>query len=106
MRVEARGHGLITDEPLTREETADEFLLMGLRLAEGIDPAALSPRSPAARSIRERIAIAAREGLVETTPDGRLRVTAPAFRARCGGGGSGGLKQLTSRSAERARRRR
>ena len=38
MRVEARGHGLVTDEPLTREEQADEFLLMGLRLAEGIDP--------------------------------------------------------------------
>ena len=39
MRVESRGHGLVTDELLTREEMADEFLLMGLRLAEGIDPA-------------------------------------------------------------------
>ena len=37
-RVEQEGHGLVTDEVLTREETADEFLLMGLRLAEGIDP--------------------------------------------------------------------
>ena len=28
----------MTDEILMREEMADEFLLMGLRLAEGIDP--------------------------------------------------------------------
>ena len=52
MRVESLGHGVIDDEPLTREERADEYLLMGLRLAEGIDPAALSRSSPAARSIR------------------------------------------------------
>ena len=39
MRVESLGHGTITDELLTSEERADEFLLMGLRLAEGIDPA-------------------------------------------------------------------
>ena len=40
-RVETEGHGLVTDDVLTREEMADEFLLMGLRLAEGIDPSAL-----------------------------------------------------------------
>src|SRR6185312_7834406 len=39
MRVEASGHGLIDDDEMAREEMADEFLLMGLRLAEGIDPA-------------------------------------------------------------------
>ena len=50
MRVEANGHGLVTDETLTRSEQADEFLLMGLRLAEGIDPAALRGiRRPSAR---------------------------------------------------------
>src|SRR5262249_32652433 len=38
MRVESLGHGVITDEVLTREQMADEFLLMGLRLVEGIDP--------------------------------------------------------------------
>ena len=37
--VEARGHGLAAVEPLSPEEQADEFLLMGLRLAEGVDPA-------------------------------------------------------------------
>jgi putative oxygen-independent coproporphyrinogen III oxidase len=38
-RVESLGHGVVSDEALTREQVADEFLLMGLRLAEGIDPA-------------------------------------------------------------------
>ena len=48
MRVEANGHGVVTDDDLNSEERADEFLLMGLRLAEGIDPkryAALSGRA-------------------------------------------------------------
>ena len=35
--VEAKGHGVTGGEMLTRSEEADEFLLMGLRLAEGID---------------------------------------------------------------------
>ena len=39
MRVESLGHGVVTDETLLRSQMADEFLLMGLRLAEGIDPA-------------------------------------------------------------------
>src|SRR5437588_211694 len=39
MRVESLGHGLITDDILQPAEMADEFLLMGLRLVEGIDPA-------------------------------------------------------------------
>jgi len=33
-QVETDGHGLITDDELTSEERGDEFLLMGLRLAE------------------------------------------------------------------------
>jgi len=39
MRVESLGHGVVSEEALTREQAADEFLLVGLRLAEGIDPA-------------------------------------------------------------------
>ena len=35
--VETRGHGLVTSEPLSQAEQADEALLMGLRLAEGLD---------------------------------------------------------------------
>ena len=78
MRVEAMGHGLITDETLTREEQADEFLLMGLRLAEGIDPqryAAIAGRvlDP------KRIGILHEEGALETMADGRLRVTQSGF---------------------------
>ncbi|MGB7257982.1 MAG: radical SAM family heme chaperone HemW [Pseudolabrys sp.] len=78
MRVEASGHGLIVDEKLTGGEQADEFLLMGLRLAEGIDPqryATLAGRRLDAR----RIAILSDEGAVETTADGRLRVTLSGF---------------------------
>jgi putative oxygen-independent coproporphyrinogen III oxidase len=77
-RVERDGHGLITDDMLTREEMADEFLLMGLRLAEGIDPARYvelmnRPLDPA------RIAALREHGLVETTDRGRLRVSMPGF---------------------------
>jgi putative oxygen-independent coproporphyrinogen III oxidase len=78
MRVEARGHGLVTDDLLLREEMADEFLLMGLRLAEGIDPARYAalagrPLDP------DRIATLREHGFVETTAAGRLRVTPPGF---------------------------
>jgi oxygen-independent coproporphyrinogen-3 oxidase len=42
VEVEARGHGLETDDALTTEEAAEEYLLMGLRLSEGIDLARLA----------------------------------------------------------------
>ena len=77
-RVEAEGHGVVEAERLSAEAEGDEFLLMGLRLAEGIDPTrytVLSGRvlDPA------RIGDLVREGLVETTPAGRLRVTRDGF---------------------------
>jgi oxygen-independent coproporphyrinogen-3 oxidase len=78
MRVEGLGHGLVVDEALTREERADEYLLMGLRLAEGIDP--LRYEALSGRPLDERrIAILRAEGAVETTANGRLRVTQAAF---------------------------
>ncbi len=40
--VEQRGYGLSQQQPLTANEQADEFLLMGLRLSEGIDAARYS----------------------------------------------------------------
>ena len=40
-QVEARDHGLASDEALSTEETAEEYLLMALRLAEGMDLARL-----------------------------------------------------------------
>ena len=78
MRVEAQGHGVISDELLNSEERADEYLLMGLRLAEGIDPKryqALSGRTLDPR----RIAILTDEGAIVVDADGRLRVTAEGF---------------------------
>jgi len=78
LRVETRGHGVVTDEALTPGEIADEFLLMGLRLAEGIEMqryARLAGRSLDPR----RIAILREEGAVETTSSGRLRVTHSGF---------------------------
>ena len=38
------GHGIAEEEPMTAGEAADEALVMGLRLAEGIEPAALAAR--------------------------------------------------------------
>ncbi|MET0277420.1 MAG: radical SAM family heme chaperone HemW [Pseudorhodoplanes sp.] len=78
MRVEGFGHGLTVDEKLTREERADEYLLMGLRLAEGIDPKRFEEIS--GRPLDEgRIRILRAEGAVETTKNGYLRVTQSAF---------------------------
>lgn len=78
MRVEANGSGVVTDDVLTREERSDEFLLMGLRLAEGIDIARYA--EIAGRPLDAvRIATLHEHGLVETTPAGRLRVTLPGF---------------------------
>jgi oxygen-independent coproporphyrinogen-3 oxidase len=77
-RVEAEGHGLIENESLGAIERADEFLLMGLRLREGIERERF--RLLAGRDFdAARVASLAEEGLIETTPTGRLRVTAAGF---------------------------
>ena len=73
-RVEAEGHGITGGEVLSRSEEADELLLMGLRLREGIDLPRLEdlagkPLDPA------RIAALQGEGLVETIGNARLRAT-------------------------------
>jgi oxygen-independent coproporphyrinogen-3 oxidase len=78
MRVEASGHGIVTDDVLSSEERADEFLLMGLRLAEGIEPgryAALAGRPLDPR----RIALLREEGAITEDGSGRLRVTQAGF---------------------------
>jgi oxygen-independent coproporphyrinogen-3 oxidase len=76
--VEGEGHGIISDEPLSADEQADEFLLMGLRLTEGIDPSRFE--SLAGRPLdRRRIASLLDEGMVERTAAGRLRVTKAGF---------------------------
>jgi putative oxygen-independent coproporphyrinogen III oxidase len=71
--VEARGHGLIGDETLSAEELADEYLLMGLRLSEGIDLARLA--SIGGRALdSEKVRALASEGLVERNGE-RLAAT-------------------------------
>jgi oxygen-independent coproporphyrinogen-3 oxidase len=78
MRVEANGHGIITNDKLSREERADEFLLMGLRLAEGIDPARYAALAGRPLDPR-RIAVLSDEGAIVIGADGRLRVTQAGF---------------------------
>jgi len=78
MRVEALGHGVTTDDVLSRDEQADEFLLMGLRLTEGIDPTRYAALAGKALDT-QRIAALVGHGFVETTTDGRLRVTRSGF---------------------------
>ena len=78
MRVESLGHGLVTDDALTREQHADEFLLMGLRLTEGIDPQRYTALTGRALDPK-RVSILHEEGALETMPDGRLRVTPSGF---------------------------
>jgi len=51
--VVRNGHGLSEEEPLTREEAAHEALVMGLRLAEGIEPASLAERLDVERIVDE-----------------------------------------------------
>ena len=76
-RVLANGHGVVERHLLSSRDEGDEFLLMGLRLAEGIDPdrfATLAGRDLAP----DRIANLAGIGLIEER-DGRLRVTCEGF---------------------------
>jgi oxygen-independent coproporphyrinogen-3 oxidase len=73
-KVVSSGHGLVTDDVLTWEEQGDEFLVMGLRLREGISPqrfTALSGRKINQRQIDDLKGY----GFVETLPNGNIRVT-------------------------------
>jgi oxygen-independent coproporphyrinogen-3 oxidase len=65
------------DEKLNSEERADEYLLMGLRLAEGIDPARYEMLSGRAFD-PNRVRILCEEGAI-VVENGRLRVTQEGF---------------------------
>jgi putative oxygen-independent coproporphyrinogen III oxidase len=78
MRVEANGQGLIVNEPLMSGEQADEYLLMGLRLAEGIDPHRYELLAGKPLDA-ERVLNLSQEGALEMTADGKLRVTLSGF---------------------------
>ena len=72
--VEEHGHGMIDQEILGRDEQADELLLMGLRLKEGIDLVrwqSLSGREP--DPDREQFLI--EHGFIERLGNSRLRCT-------------------------------
>lgn len=76
--VEAAGHALENDDILNPEEQADEMLIMGLRLREGIDldryeKLAGKPIDP------KRIADLVSDGLIHRSSDGRLRVSQAGF---------------------------
>ena len=76
--VERDGHGIENRETLSAEAQGDEFLLMGLRLVEGIDPArfaALAGRPLDAGRLDSLIT----DGLIARDAAGRLRVTEAGF---------------------------
>ena len=77
-QVEQNGHGLIEDDKLSYLEQADEMLVMGLRLAEGIDVARFE-RLTGVSLNAERVSFLESEGLVERSSGSRLRVTASGF---------------------------
>jgi oxygen-independent coproporphyrinogen-3 oxidase len=71
-RVEKMGHGAVETTPLSAAEQADEALLMGLRLAEGLDLdrlAAVGGLMPAASAVDELTEL----GLLEWCGPSRLR---------------------------------
>ncbi|WP_277981606.1 radical SAM family heme chaperone HemW [Sphingomonas phyllosphaerae] len=73
--VARNGHGLVTEEPLAPEARAREALLMGLRLAEGVDLARVARVTGlAVEVIVDDDAIAALPGLIARDGE-RLRVT-------------------------------
>jgi putative oxygen-independent coproporphyrinogen III oxidase len=77
-QVERVGHGVVEVERLSAEAEGDEFLLMGLRLTEGIDPARFAQLA-GRRLDGARIAELKAENLVEVTPEGRIRVSREGF---------------------------
>ena len=77
--VARNGHGLSEEELLTSAEAAHEALVMGLRLAEGIDPSALADRLGVDRIVDDgAVDRLAGYGLIER--DGRNMRTTPAGR--------------------------
>ncbi len=85
-RVERDGHAITEEEPLAPQDRAREALLMGLRLAEGIDPARIEARSglefaatidPAMlAACLEEDYLRWQDGRLVATVEGRLRLDA------------------------------
>lgn len=77
-QVMVKGHGIEDQECLDREEHADELIIMGLRLAEGFDPARYMEISgqelPA-----DKINFLQGLGMIDELPNGKLRATQKGF---------------------------
>ena len=77
-RVERDGHGLVEEELLSTEAEGDEFLLMGLRLREGVDAGRY--RALAGKDLdRGRIRNLEHQGFLAPAQAGRLAVTRAGF---------------------------
>ena len=72
--VEQVGHGLVESQALAPEEQADEMLLVGLRLAEGVDLQRLA-QIGGVRPSRQTLTRLAALGVTEPITQGRLRVS-------------------------------
>ena len=78
--VDRNGHGMVEEAGLTPVEAAQEALVMGLRLTEGIEPALLAERLGVERIVDDRAVdrlvghgLLARDGnILRATPAGRL----------------------------------
>lgn len=77
MRVENKGHGFIEQEKLNSSEIADEFLLMGLRLKEGVSMARYNAFAPYPLNL-ENLEGLQKQGMIWMDGD-RLGVTAEGF---------------------------
>ncbi|WP_112664385.1 radical SAM family heme chaperone HemW [Microvirga flavescens] len=76
--VEREGHGIIDEEVLSSESEGDEFLLMGLRLKEGIDPQRYTAFT--GRTLDEkRVRVLREAGMLARRDDARLSVTREGF---------------------------
>lgn len=76
--VLAKGHGLVENDLLGPGEQGDEYLLMGLRLSEGVDPAVFA-RLAGRELDPARVASLIGEGLVARRDGGRLAATQEGF---------------------------
>jgi putative oxygen-independent coproporphyrinogen III oxidase len=73
-KVETSGHGVVEEEFLTHEQEGDEFLLMGLRLVEGIDLSRYERLT--GHGVKEsRVISLAEQGLIEYIGNSRIRTT-------------------------------
>ena len=72
--LKRNGHGIVEEEPLRPREAADEALVMGLRLTEGIDPAAVEQRFDVPIVDWPTVARYSDAGLLERDGD-RIRTT-------------------------------